>query len=99
MKDNLITAVFTMVGFLMAQNFPVLTGFLVYLAFAFLMDRYITKVAMEYELEFDDNYGFRFIFALLWPIFAIILFISEYDRFKEVYNLPSIRNPFYWPEK
>jgi len=98
MKDNLITAVFTMVGFLMAQNFPVLTGFLVYLALAFLMDRYITKVAIE-EVSVDNEHVFRFFFAIVWPVSFFVLIICENEKFKEVYNLPSIRNPFYWPEK
>jgi hypothetical protein len=99
MKNNLITAVFTMVGFLMAQNFPILTGFLVYLAFAFLIDNYVTKVALSYYESESEELAFRFFFGLLWPVSFFIVTVIEYEKLKKFYNLPSIRNPFYWPEK
>jgi hypothetical protein len=100
MKNHLITALFSMAGMLMAQNFPILTGFLVYIIFAFLVDKYVVKVGMDENVKMDGGEIFlRFFFGAVWPVSFFMLGMIEYPLFKKVYNLPSIRNPFYWPEK
>ena len=99
MKNNLITGAFVMGGMLIAQNFPILACFLIYFLFGFLVDKYITTVVSSFDNSDACDNVFRFAMAISWPVSFFAISLCEFDTLKEKYNLPSFRNPFYWPEE
>jgi len=54
----------------------------------------------KYEKEWDvSDCVVVVMFSIFWPIAAITIGLFDYSFFKELYNLPSWRLPFYWEEK
>lgn len=109
MKNILFSSLLTATIVLIGQSYPVLFGLLVYFGFAYL---FATKIMVpvitavncrifdlgSYKLDSND-YAFTVVLSVVWPVSFIVISIIEYDTLKKLYNLPSIRNPFFWEGK
>lgn len=109
MKNILFSSLLTATIVLIGQSYPVLFGLLVYFGFAYL---FATKIMVPIILEQNRrifgsdsykfmpiDYFFEIVSSVVWPVSFIMISIIEYDTLKKLYNLPSIRNPFFWEEK
>ena len=104
MKNTFISSIIASTLVLLGQNYPCFFILVVYLGIAFfLRSKMFVPVINSFKIydkkwEIDDHVA-SFIMTMIWPVSFVIIGAAEYELFKNLYNLPSFRLPYYWDDE
>lgn len=103
MKNTIKTILLTIFGVLFFQTFPALSFCAAYLYVAYLSDKYVFSLCFttnyEGNIEETDSFFERFMASMFWPVTIFAAYTVYFETLDKKYNLPRLRNPFYWPNK
>lgn len=104
MKNTIISSIIASTLVLLGQNYPCFFILIVYLGIAFFLKTKMFVPVINnfkiYDKKWEtDDYVASYFMAIIWPLSFIIIGVMEYEFFKNLYNLPSLRLPFYWDDE